>query len=658
MKGDFMVKRFSSVFLLIGLCAFSQARAQLAITEVMTSEVDGSHPDWWELTDFGTNSVDLTGYSWNDDSHGGFSGADSAPFTGVTIHPGESIVVTEQKGVVTNATTFRDWWGIGDSVQVVVLNAADPGLGAGGDTVRLWNTNIAALGSNTNGLDLDQAPDFLVDKVDTLGAPAGNSLICNTNDGTFGITNVVGVNGAFVAATTTDVGSPGIASTNPGPIVIVNQPSNVLVNVGGMASFQIKAFGLPKPRFQWLLNGIPVDTNVAEITFAVTNNFCLGTLTITNVQITNAGIFRVNVTNGLQPVVVSSNATLTVNTAPFAPIFTQTPTTSLSAYPGQTVTLTASAFGNPPPTYQWQLNSNNLPDQTDSQLQINVSDTNQSGTYTVVLSNSAGSTNASTVLTVTPKPDLRITEIMSSESSGHNDWWELSNFGDFPVNLRGFRFDDDSAFTAAPFSQALTITNDVIIAPGESIVLVEDMTPDEFREWWGANQLPPNLQIVTYHGSGISFSGTSGDALTVWNAAATSIVDYIDSVSIAANLNQVSFSYDPVNQIFSGINPDGLSVAGTNGAFAAADGGDIGSPGSVINPAHFNNITTTGSGTSLSWTAQPNWNYVVEYKTNLTDASWQTLTSLNSGNTNVMNFFDPATDSQRFYRVRYNLLNQ
>jgi Immunoglobulin I-set domain/Lamin Tail Domain/Immunoglobulin domain len=652
MKGNFMTKKFLTIFA-IGVSAFFQAHAQLVITEVMSAEADGNHPDWWELTDFGTNTVDLTGYSWNDDSHGGFSGADSAPFTGIIIHPGESIIFTEQSTAITTPALFRSWWGISDTVQVVMLGSGDPGLGAGGDTVRLWSTNAISMGSATNGMDIDQAPDFLVDRVDMLGAPKGHSLICNTNNGLFGITNVVGVNGAFVAATTLDVGSPGIASTNAGPIVIVSQPTNLLVNVGAPAVFQITAFGLPKPRFQWLFNGVPVDPNVAQIVFTITNNYCRSTLTITNVQVANAGTFRVNVTNGFQPVVVSSNATLTVNTAPLAPVFTQTPSpTNLYAYLGQAITFTAGAFGNPPPGFQWQLNGTNISGQTDSQYVFNLSGTNQAGTYTVVATNSAGTNSASVVLIITPKPLLFITEVMSSEStntdtgdsSNDSDWWELSNFGNFPVNIQGYRFDDNN-FSLA---QAATITNNVTIQPGESIILVEGMTPGQFRTWWGPQNLPPNLQIIKY--PKIGFSATT-DAVTLWNAA-TSVgneSDFIDSVGFGTAIRGDSFGFDPTQLDDDGFG--GFSVAGINGAFVAAVGGDVGSPGTIVNVPNFTSFTKTGGGMALSWFTQPNWTNTVQFKNNLADPNWTTLTNILGDNTSTVNFVDPTTTTQRFYRV-------
>lgn len=653
-----MTKRFVTISL-IAATAFIQAHAQLVITEVMTAEADKSHPDWWELTDFGTNNVDLTGYSWNDDSHGGFSGAVSAPFAGVIIHPNESIIFTEAGTAVNSADDFRTWWGISGSVQVIMITG--PGLGASGDTVRLWSTNLTDLvdsGYNTNGLDLEQAPDFLVDRVDTTAANNGQSLTCNTNNGTFGISSTNGINGAFTAAITADVGSPGVASTNAGPVVITNQPINALVNVGAPASFQITAFGYPKPRFQWLFNGVPVDTNVATIVFTITNNYCRSTLTIPDVQVTNAGTFRVNVTNCFQTV-VSSNATLAVSTSPLAPVFTQTPPTNLFAYLPQSVTLTASAFGNPPPAFQWQLNGTNIDGQTDSQFSFNLSNTNQAGIYTIVAKNSAGTNTASTILIITPKPNLHITEIMSSEStnnstgdtSKNSDWWELSNFGNFPVNLQDYRWDDNHF----SFSDADTITNNVTIQPGESIILAEDMTPDQFRAWWGPQNLPANLQIITY--PKIGFSAT-GDAVTLWNAAATTESDFIDSVSISTATRGISFGFDPTqlsDSGFLGFAPDGLSMADINGAFVAPIGGDVGSPGTIVNLPRFTSITQTNGGFALSWFTQPNWTNSVQFKTNLTDPNWTTLINLPGSNTNVMNFIDPVTSTQRFYRVILNL---
>ncbi len=640
---------------LVTVTCISGLRANpLVISEVMSSSA-GNTGDWWELTNLGTNNIDLTGYSWRDNSAPGFVGATNTPFTGVIIHPKESIVFAETGGPATTADDFRIYWGMSPGVQVIMVGN-NPGLSSGGDSVRLWSTNWAALGTATNGLDLFNAPEYLVDQVDFSTAASGRTFNYNTNNGLLNLYSTNGVGGSFQSVNAVDVGSPGTALTNTAPIIIVNQPANQLVNVGSPAVFSIVAYGLPKPKFQCLFNGVPVDPSIAKAVFTVSNNYCRGTLTLTNVQVTNAGTFRVVVSNDYQSV-VSSNATLTVNTAPFAPIFTSLPVTNLYAYPGQTVTLTAAAFGNPPPTFQWQFNGVNVDGQTDSQYNFGLGDTNQSGIYTVIAANPSGNTNASTILVVTPKPNLRITEIQSVEatnaagsSAGHNDWWELSNLGDFAVNLKGYRFDDDSFSIAA----AYTITNDLNISPGESIVFTEDMTSDAFRTWWGAQNLRPNLQIISYHGSALSFSGTAGDSLTLWNAAAANENDFIDSASIAVNPASTTFGFDPVTRTFLGITPDGLSIQGQNGAFAAAFDGvtpDIGSPGTIINVPRFTNVTKTNAGFALTWFTQPNWTNTIQFKNNLAETNWTTLTNILGDAATQMNFTDPTTSAQRFYRV-------
>lgn len=104
--------------------------------------------------------------------------------------------------------------------------------------------------------------------------------------------------------------------------------------------------GLPRPKYQWRFNGAPLPGATAA------------TLTIPSVQASDAGLYSVVVTTGLE-VVISSNALLTVDTSPTAPTFVTTPA-SVDAYIGQTVTLTATAQGNPTPNYQWLSNGVDL----------------------------------------------------------------------------------------------------------------------------------------------------------------------------------------------------------------------------------------------------------------------------------------------------------
>jgi hypothetical protein len=330
-----------------------------------------------------------------------------------------------------------------------------------------------------------------------------------------------------------------------------------------------------------------------------------------------------------------------------APVITQSPA-NLDAYAGQNPVFTVQATGVPAPTYQWQFNGTNLVSQTNAELILSLLQTNQAGTYSVLVTNAAGGTKVSFALSITPKPNLVITEVMSSEAKkgsgvtiSTSDWWELSNLGSFPVNLEGYRFDDDHD----AFSDAQTITNAVTISPGESIVLVEAMTPADFQTWWGAQNLPSKLQIITYPSIGFS---SDSDAIYLWNAAANAVTDTVASVTFAAATKGVSFGYDPASGTFGA-----LSVAGQNGAFVAPVDGDIGSPGILGTRPQFNKVSFDGNaGFSLSFATVTNFNYSVQYKNYLTDTNWTSLTNFTALSNSF--FFDDtitSTNLARFYRI-------
>lgn len=171
-------------------------------------------------------------------------------------------------------------------------------------------------------------------------------------------------------------------------------------------------------------------------------------------------------------------------------------------------------------------------------------------------------------------PDLRITEVQSSTAPSPDlptsDWWELTNFEGQPVDISGWRFNDnaggwDTGFTFGP----------LVLAPGETIIFVEDLTLEQFRAWWGDLNLPAGCRIITYSGSGFSF-GAAGDGVRLWKDAVSAPVA---SVDFGAALNGVSFNYDPETGVFG--EPSAL---GKNGVIKAAAAPDIGSPGRIRAP--------------------------------------------------------------------------
>ncbi|MCX8089833.1 MAG: immunoglobulin domain-containing protein [Verrucomicrobiae bacterium] len=611
------------------LLAGRAAVAQLAITEALSSASTNNTlgvtqgPDFWELTNFGTNTLDLTGYRWND-SDGGLAGADSTPFNGLTIGPGEVILfVQDNVPTVSTPEQFRAWWALPPTQQVVFYSGN--GLSSDGDSVILW-------GPDASG-DAD-----VVDRADFGPASRGRSFTYDPADATFGVLSSNGVWGAFTAAQSDDVGSPG---TNAGPVslVITVHPTNQVGYAGFPVTFHAAARGLPRPKFQWRFNGVPLPGATAA------------SLTLPSVQVSDAGLYSVVVTNGLQ-VAVSSNALLTVDTSPAAPTFVTTPA-SVEAYVGQTVTLSATAQGNPPPAFQWRSNGIALPGQTGHQLVLHNVQTNFTALYSVVIFNLAGTNTASAQVTVTPRPRFLITEVHSTGSSEFQDWWELTSFDTRPFNLKGYRFDDDSQSLAA----ALTITNDVVIQPGESIVLVETtgarpMSPSSFRGWWGSNNIPAHVKILIYAGPGIGFS-SGGDGLYLWNAVATANSDFICGVTFgaASGSPRRAFVYNVDNPGAQTPLPGSLTLFATNGVNGAwaASNGDVGSPGRVIAPVLLE-IVATGGGPMLGWASVPGRTYRLEARETLSAGGWTLVTHHVAGG-DYTSLPGGSPLPARFYRV-------
>ena len=95
-----------------------------------------------------------------------------------------------------------------------------------------------------------------------------------------------------------------VVTINPS-ILITTQPESQIVNLGANATFTVVATSDTQPLFyQWRKNG----TNIADAT--------LTQYTITGVTTNDAASYTVVVSNGVDPSNTSSNAVLTVNTAP------------------------------------------------------------------------------------------------------------------------------------------------------------------------------------------------------------------------------------------------------------------------------------------------------------------------------------------------------
>jgi len=202
------------------------------------------------------------------------------------------------------------------------------------------------------------------------------------------LTNVAGSVTSSNAVLTVTSGPANVA-----PFITV-QPANKTVTNGQSATFSVTYGGTPAPTFQWFCNG----TNIPGKTSA--------TLTVSNVSLSDSGnSYFVSLTN-VAGSVTSSNGVLTVVAGPgnVAPFITTQPTNKSAVF-GGSVTFTLGYGGNPAPAFQWQFNGNNIPGATSPSLILNNLTYSNAGTYSVTLTNIAGSvTSSNATLTVTTPP--------------------------------------------------------------------------------------------------------------------------------------------------------------------------------------------------------------------------------------------------------------
>ena len=127
---------------------------------------------------------------------------------------------------------------------------------------------------------------------------------------------------------------------------ITSQPSSATVTAPATASFTVAATGNPAPTYQWMQEA-PGGSSFTAISGATSFSY-----TTPATSVANSGTqYECVVTNSVSSV-TSNPATLTVNAAPAAPVFTLQPANTTVTVPA-TATLTVAASGNPTPTYQW-----------------------------------------------------------------------------------------------------------------------------------------------------------------------------------------------------------------------------------------------------------------------------------------------------------------
>lgn len=222
----------------------------------------------------------------------------------------------------------------------------------------------------------------------------GTNAIAGANGASFTLSNVTtGDTGPYQVVVSNSVSSAtssvALLLVTNYPVVITNQPVDASVGAGGPASFSVGVTGTPPFRYQWFHEAAPVAN--------ATNQ----TLVVNNAQLTDAGIYSVQISN-LNNTVTSSNALLVVTNIPVT--ITSQPLTT-SAPNGGSASFTVGVSGTPPFFFQWFHDGAPIANATNQTLVINNAQLSDSGIYSVQVSNVSNTvTSSNASLTVIPGP--------------------------------------------------------------------------------------------------------------------------------------------------------------------------------------------------------------------------------------------------------------
>jgi hypothetical protein len=201
---------------------------------------------------------------------------------------------------------------------------------------------------------------------------------------------------------------------------------------------------------------------------------------------------------------------------------------------GSNVTFTVAASGSTPMSYQWRFNAANIAGGTSSSYTKNNAQATNAGSYSVVVSNLAGTaTSANAVLTVNTPPSITGQPQSQSVIAGNNATFTVAASGASPFSYQ-WRFTGTNipGATASAYtrnnvqlqdggSYTVVVTNSLGLATSAPAALTVNFTLAATATYGGRVTNSPSLQsypansLVTLTATSVSvfpFAGWSGDA--------------------------------------------------------------------------------------------------------------------------------------------------
>lgn len=367
------------------------------------------------------------------------------------------------------------------------------------------------------------------------GATSSNLTLLVVTNGNEGSYSVVVTN-----STGSVTSSPAVLTVND-PLVISNSPSSVTNVQGGTNSFGVIVGG-HHGVFQWYGPGGALTDGSGGISGATTTN-----VTISNLAGSDAGYYYIVATN-LFNCITSVPAQLVVITNPDL----LTPPNNLTNIQADDVTITDRVSGVDL-FYQWSLITNSvtnaIPGATNAFYTKLVVQTNDAGSYEVVITNIAGSTNAIGSLTVlvppwfTNQPPLNVAAL-----GGNNVTFGVATaFGTPNLSYQWFDFGTNAIPNA---TNSMLTLNSVTTNDASGYFLVVSNIAGTNRSAW--TWLTVTTNGVAYRGWGSGTRPTSSNAVSMISPANTNSMNpaiYVAPTNISIHASAVS-QYDSITNVF------------------------------------------------------------------------------------------------------------
>ena len=162
------------------------------------------------------------------------------------------------------------------------------------------------------------------------------------------------------------------------PPQIITQPQSQAVVPGSTVLFSANVSGTAPLAYQWRKNGVNVSAATAS------------SYTFNNITTNDEAIYSLRVTNTYG----AATSSLAVLTVVVAPKISQQPL-GLKTNVGANIMFTVIVSGTPPLNYQWRRNGEDIPAATLNGYSLGNVQVEDSGSYSVFVSNGAGGVNSS-----------------------------------------------------------------------------------------------------------------------------------------------------------------------------------------------------------------------------------------------------------------------